>query len=140
MLVLDTDHLSELDRAGAAGAALNARLEGCDDEVATTIINAQEQLRGWLAQIERQRDPHRQIALYKRLQGRIAFFASGLVLPWDRAAADVYVQLRAQRLRVGAMDLKIASITLAHGATLLSRNTVDFEHVPELRVEDWLTG
>jgi len=36
------------------------------------------------------------------------------------------------------MDLRIAGITLAHDATLLTRNSVDFEQVPGLRVENWL--
>jgi tRNA(fMet)-specific endonuclease VapC len=36
------------------------------------------------------------------------------------------------------MDLKIACIALAHEALLLSRNLVDFEKVPGLRVENWL--
>ncbi len=36
------------------------------------------------------------------------------------------------------MDLKIASIVLAHGAMLLSANIGDFNQVMDLRVEDWL--
>lgn len=36
------------------------------------------------------------------------------------------------------MDLRIACIALAHDATLLTRNTVDFAQVPALRVENWL--
>jgi len=43
-----------------------------------------------------------------------------------------------QRIRVGTQDLKIAAITLAHGATLLTRNTRDFAQVPELNIENWL--
>jgi len=39
---------------------------------------------------------------------------------------------------MGSLDLKIASIALEHGATLLSANARDFDHVPGLRVEDWL--
>jgi tRNA(fMet)-specific endonuclease VapC len=42
------------------------------------------------------------------------------------------------KIRIGTMDLKIASICLAHDALLLSRNRVDFEKVPGLRVENWL--
>jgi tRNA(fMet)-specific endonuclease VapC len=138
MLVLDTDHLVELDRGAAQGAALQRKLEDAGDEVATTIISAEEQFRGWLAQIHRQRDPHEQIAVYQRLQRRIEFFAAWHVLPWDIAAADILQELRRQRLRIGTMDLKIASIVLAHDAMLLSRNLRDFQQVPGLRVADWL--
>lgn len=60
MLVLDTDHLVELDRGSAQGAALQQKLEDAGDEVVTTIISAEEQCRGWLAQIHRQRNPHEQ--------------------------------------------------------------------------------
>jgi tRNA(fMet)-specific endonuclease VapC len=138
MLVLDTDHLVELDRGSSQGAALQRKLEDAGDEVATTIISAEEQFRGWLAQIHRQRDPHEQIATYQRLQRRIAFFAAWHVLPWNTDAADILQGLRRQRVRIGTMDLKIASIVLAHDATLLSRNLRDFQQVPNLRVEDWL--
>ena len=132
MLVLDTDHLVELDRGSAQGAVLRWKLEDARDAVATTIISAEEQLRGWLAQIRRQRDPHEQIAAYQRLQRRIAFFAEWNVLPWDTDAADIFQRLRRQRIRIGTMDLKIASIVLAHGATLLSRNLRDFHQVADL--------
>ena len=138
MLVLDTDHLVELDRGSARGAALQQKLEDAGDEVATTIISAEEQFRGWLAQIHRQRDPHEQIATYQRLQRRMAFFAAWHVLPWDTETADIFAGLRRQRIRIGTMDLKIASIVLAHNAILLSRNLRDFHQVPDLRVEDWL--
>jgi tRNA(fMet)-specific endonuclease VapC len=138
MLVLDTDHLVELDRGSSQGAALQRKLEDARDEVATTIISAEEQFRGWLAQLHRQRDPHEQIATYQRLQRRIAFFAAWHVLPWNTDAADILQGLRRQRVRIGTMDLKIASIVLAHDATLLSRNLRDFQQVPNLRVEDWL--
>ena len=132
------DHLVELDRGSARGAALQQKLADAGDEVATTIISAEEQFRGWLAQIHRQRDPHEQIATYQRLQRRMAFFAAWHVLPWDTETADIFAGLRRQRIRIGTMDLKIASIVLAHNAILLSRNLRDFHQVPDLRVEDWL--
>jgi tRNA(fMet)-specific endonuclease VapC len=138
MLVLDTDHLVELDRASPEGTTLRAKLEGAGEAIATTIISAEEQLRGWLAQIHRTRDPHKQIAAYERLHRRIDFFAAWHVLSWDAACADRYQALRRARIRIGAMDLKIASITLVNDATLLSRNLSDFRQVPGLPVEDWL--
>jgi tRNA(fMet)-specific endonuclease VapC len=60
------------------------------------------------------------------------------VLPWGADAADMLQSLRKQRIRIGTMDLKIASIVLTHDAMLLSRNLRDFEKVPSLRVENWL--
>jgi tRNA(fMet)-specific endonuclease VapC len=138
MLVLDTDHLVELDRGSAEGDALRRKLDGVADVISTTIISAEEQLRGWLAQIHRERDPHKQIVAYERLQRRFDFYAAWNVLPWDAASADRFQELRRQRIRLGTMDLKIASIVLVQNATLLSRNLRDFQRVPGLHVEDWL--
>ena len=59
-------------------------------------------------------------------------------LPFDDVAADRFQSLRAQRIRIGTMDLKIASIVLVQDATLLSSNLRDFRQVPGLRVEHWL--
>ena len=42
-------------------------------------------------------------------------------------------------VRIGAMDIKIASIALANDAILLTRNLNDFQKVPGLRVADWLS-
>ncbi len=131
MLILDTDHLTEFTRGLAAGDRLRRRLNECGDEAAITIVSVEEQLRGWLAQIARLPDPHRQTVPYRRLQERIADFAAWTVLPWTREAADIFMRLRASGVRIGSMDLKIASIALSHGALLLTRNLRHFEKVPE---------
>ncbi len=60
------------------------------------------------------------------------------MLPWNSAAADTFVGLRRQKLRLGTMDLKIASIVLTQNATLLTRNTGNFSKVRGLRIENWL--
>jgi tRNA(fMet)-specific endonuclease VapC len=51
-------------------------------------------------------------------------------------AATEYQRLRGLKVRIGAMDLKIAAIALANDATLWTRNMVDFRKVPGLKVED----
>ena len=137
MLVLDTNHVSELGYGTPAGLRLRDRLLNSSEETATTVITVEEQLRGWLAEIHRLADPHRQIPAYRRLLERIEFFARWTVLPWDAAAADLFLNWRRQGLRIGSIDLKIACITLVHDSTLLTRNTNDFTRVPGLRVEDW---
>jgi predicted nucleic acid-binding protein len=42
-------------------------------------------------------------------------------------------------VRIGSMDLKIACIGLVHDALVLSGNLQDFQKVPGLRVENWLS-
>jgi tRNA(fMet)-specific endonuclease VapC len=59
------------------------------------------------------------------------------VLGYDRAAADIYDELRQTYPRLGTMDLRIAAIAIAHDALLVTRNIADFGKVANLRVEDW---
>jgi len=138
LLVLDTDHVSALGSPSEAGLELLDRISASGQDAGTTIITVEEQLRGWLAEIHRLTDPHRQIVAYGRLQRRIDFFAAWTVLPWDAAAADLFVRSRQEGVRIGSMDLKIACITVAHDATVLTRNATDFAQVPGLRIDDWL--
>ena len=62
-------------------------------------------------------------------------------LPFDDAAAERYGVVRAQLQRegrlIGANDLMIASIALAGGLTLATRNLDEFTRVPGLEVERW---
>ncbi len=60
------------------------------------------------------------------------------LLGFDDDAAEVFESLLEMRPRIGTMDLKIAAICLAHDVLLLSRNLLDFEKVPGLKVENWL--
>jgi tRNA(fMet)-specific endonuclease VapC len=138
LLVLDTDHVSALGSASEISLALLERINASGEEVTTTIVTVEEQLRGWLAEIHRLAEPHRQIVAYERLQRRIEFFAAWSVLPWNTSAADRFVRLRKEGVRIGTMDLKIASISLVHDATLLTGNASDFSKVSGLRFENWL--
>ena len=79
-----------------------------------------------------------QIRAYERFQATITAFSKLDLLPFDEEAARHFHRLQSARVRIGTKDLKIASICLATDATLLTRNLVDFEKVPGLRVENWL--
>lgn len=70
--------------------------------------------------------------------GPVETFADCVILPWDADAAELFLNCRRQRVRIGSMELKIACIALAHAATLLTRNATDLAHVPGLRSENWL--
>jgi tRNA(fMet)-specific endonuclease VapC len=90
LLVLDTDHFSEWERRSIAGSRLRARLESSRPPIAVSIVTVEEQMRGWLAEISRQRDLHRQIVPYAKLQRQVEAFADWIVLPWDAGAANTF--------------------------------------------------
>jgi tRNA(fMet)-specific endonuclease VapC len=139
VLVLDTDHLSHFDEATPAGERLRERLLTTNEEPVATIISAEEQLRGWLAQIHQTHaDPIAAVPIYGRLERRLEFYARWTVLPWDNGSAHLFVKLHAEGVRIGSMDLKIACITITNGGKLLTRNTRDFIRVPGLHIENWL--
>ena len=75
---------------------------------------------------------------YAKLEKILIDFSHAQILPFDDAAAEVFDELRGQKIRIGTMDLRIASIAIAAGMTVLSRNLVDFQKVPNLSVEDWV--
>ena len=57
MLILDTDHLSDLERQGRT-SPLFRRLDESLEPLAVTIVTIEEQLRGWLAEIHRRSHCH----------------------------------------------------------------------------------
>jgi tRNA(fMet)-specific endonuclease VapC len=137
MVLLDTDHMSLLQRGGPESGAIARRLRQVPpDDVATTIVSFEEQTKGWLARLARARTADRLRSDYAELKRLLRNYCDIAVVEFDAAAADVYTQLNQQRLRIGAMDLKIAAIALANNATVLTRNARDFQRVPGLRFED----
>lgn len=138
MLVLDTDHLSELEVRSVAGLRLLTKLEKSGEDAVITAVSCEEQLRGWLAEIKRHSRPRQQISAYGRLIRTVESHARWTILSLDAESAGIFESLEKQRVRIGSNDLKIASITLAHEALLLTRNTKDFSKVPGLRFENWL--
>lgn len=140
MILLDTDHLTILAfPEGQAHARLLARMRASSDPVfATTIVSAEELLRGRLAAINRQPIPRQQIAPYERLRQLLGFLRPFLLIEFDERAAGEFERLRKAKVRIGSMDLKIACIALVGDSLLLSANLRDFQQVPGLRVENWL--
>jgi len=59
------------------------------------------------------------------------------ITPFDHAAEAQYRLLRATRLPVGTLDLKIVAIAQVNNLILLTRNRRDFGRIPGLVLEDW---
>ena len=136
--LLDTDHLSLLERGNAESLPLQKRLATVPaDAIATTIITYEEQMRGWLERAASANTPERLEFSYARLLLHIKTFQNIPLFAFDAKAIVIFEQLKALKLGVGTMDLKIAAITMASDATLLTCNAKDFSKIPNLRYDDW---
>lgn len=138
MLVLDTDHISLLAAPSRLGVSLLDRLEQAEEFIATTAVTLEESLQGWMLAIHKSKASGETIYAYQQLVAAVDFFADWTILPWNEDALEIFLELKSQGVRTKTHDLRIASIVLAHEATLLTRNVVDFERIPGLRFENWI--
>lgn len=135
MIVLDTNVLSELMRRRPEQRVV----EWVDEQsaLALTAITVAELLYG----VARLADGARKTKLATAVQALVREDFSGRVLAFDGAAAEHYADLVAARERngrpVSAADGQIAAICRAHGATLATRNTRDFDETGIDVVDPW---
>jgi tRNA(fMet)-specific endonuclease VapC len=65
------------------------------------------------------------------------------VIDFDSGCAEQFGQVRGTLLQSGisvpTADLMIASAALIHNLTLVTHNSADFQNIPGLRLDDWLT-
>ena len=64
------------------------------------------------------------------------------VLDFDQACAEQFGKVRGslwqKGISVPTADLMIAAVAQVHDLTLATNNTVDFQDIPDLRLDDWL--
>jgi tRNA(fMet)-specific endonuclease VapC len=108
-----------------------------DTPVVTTVITFGEDLSGWLPGCRRAQTGEARVKAYSRMQKGLDFYKKISCLRFTPEAAVIFDQLQKQKIRIGTNDLAIAAITLSVNGVLITRNTVDFERVPDLTIEDW---
>lgn len=138
MYLLDTDYLIILQRRSQPffGKIAASMSQFTPADFYISIPTVHEQILGANAYISRARNIAGVIKGYRMIEVSMRDYQRFQVLPFDDAAAEIFSDLQ-KTLRVGTMDLRIASIALANGMTLLTRNAVDFSRVPHLTIEDW---
>lgn len=134
--ILDTDIVGFIQQAHPTVLHHLSALSSAD-VVATTIITIEEDIGGWLPACRRARGGPARAQAYARLQKALRFYQRVAWLPFNDAAATLFDQLRAQKLRLGTNDLCIAAIALSVGGVLVTRNSKDFRRIPGLVMEDW---
>ena len=134
MYLLDTDILSNLMRR-APSTTLIAKLASVSPEQQfTSSITLGELIYGACRLRARTR------ILLEQLEGIL--LPNLAVLSFDAAAARRYGEVRAELeghgVLLGDADLRIGTIALARGLTVVTGNTQHFERIPGLPVENWL--
>ena len=138
MYILDTDHLSVLDRGGDTASNLLQRLATvAPNLVATSIISYEEQMRGWMSYTAKAQTEVQLIEAYRQLNRQLQNYCAIPVIEFDRAAVQEFQRIKKLYPRIGTMDLKIASIALVNQSVVLTRNSRDFGQVIGLSIEDW---
>ncbi len=135
VFVLDTDHLT-LYYHGDPIVVRRVNAEP-STQLAISVITVDEQLAGWYTLARRARRPDEIARAYAHLGDAVVRLARWRILPYTESAIARVAQLKALRLNVRLMDLRIASIALENGAIVVTRNQRDFRRVPGLSVDDW---
>ena len=135
LFILDTDTLTLLNWNDPA--VLQHCVVHIHDEIATSIISVEEQLSGWYRSLRQVKNTSQLAPIYERMTESVRALRLLSIYSFTTDAVRRYDQLHAQKLGVKKLDLRIAAITLAHQAVLVTRNRRDFQRVPGLALVDW---
>ena len=137
MIVLDTNVISELFRRDPS-PLVESRLRAFPSDSFFTTAVTESEIRFGLAILP---PGKKRNVLQGRVEAILREVFAERILPFDSAAAKGYAQIAAKRRVAGhpisQSDAQIAAITLAHAATLLTRNTTDFEGCGVPLINPW---
>jgi tRNA(fMet)-specific endonuclease VapC len=139
--LLDTDHISCIQRRSRQDfQRLKSRMARySSQDFALSIISFHEQTLGAHTFINRAKNNDEILNGYTLLREILQDFSKFPVLAFDEKALMIFERLQKKKVRIGTMDLKIASIALSRDLVLLTRNDQDFIKVPDLKMEDWIS-
>lgn len=136
LLDTDTFTLAYYDRPGVRARIAAARRA---DAVGLAVVTVWEVRRGRIDAVLKAEDAERLRAARTNLRRSEDYLAEFPALDLDDPAPELFERFAAGRQfrKIGRNDLLIACVSLAHDATLVTRNTKDFQNVPNLKLENW---
>lgn len=139
MFLLDSDHVSIIQRHTGPEykRILEHLLLRAPESCFISIITLHEQFAGWSAYLSRAKQEEDRIYGYAQMAKMLVGFQQSQLLMYESDAVEVFSDMRKKKIRVGSMDLRIAAIAIANQMTVVTRNSVDFERIPGLNIEDW---
>jgi toxin FitB len=136
LIILDTNVLSEAMKASPDPAVARWMIRERGRGLFTTAVSEAEIIYG----ISILPEGKRKRALVTAAEGVLALFV-GRILPFDSLAAREFAVVVADRRRLGRpindFDAQIAAISRAHGMSLATRDTRDFEATGVQILDPW---
>ena len=116
---------------------VNAHVRGREQEpFFISVISVSELLHG----VHRARDLNIRTRRQAFVEGILAGFPIlEIDLTVARAHASLWSMLESEGKMIGIHDSWIAATCLAHGFSLVTANVREFERIPGLQIENWLT-
>jgi toxin FitB len=138
VIILDTNAVSEVMKPAPSESVLRWLASQDPLSIFVTVITQAEMLYGVHALASGKRKQSL-LALTEKLFGAEGF--QGRILSFDQQSAREFASILAGRRAGGRpmsqFDAMIAAIARAHGATLATRNTADFEYCGIRLVNPW---
>jgi tRNA(fMet)-specific endonuclease VapC len=133
--ILDTDILS-LYQHGHSKVAWAVDAHPIKS-VGIKVISVEEQVIGWLNAVRQTKRPDRRARAYQGLADAVTSWERFEIVAYSEPSMLHYDHLRKMKMRIGGNDLRIAAIALEAGATVVTKNHVDFARIPGLNIVDW---
>jgi tRNA(fMet)-specific endonuclease VapC len=133
-VLIDSSVLIGFDRGHAA---IEEKLSGREDEeFFLSVISASELLHG----VHRAKAPDvraRRAAFVEAVLSRFPLLS--IDLPTARTHSQLWAELASTGKMIGPHDLWIAAACIAHGLSLVTGNVREFQRVPGLAIESWVS-
>jgi predicted nucleic acid-binding protein len=139
MIILDTNVISEAMRPNPDERVTRWLRFAPSADLFTTAVTEAEMRYG----AQRRHEGRKKRELEELVERVFSMRFAGHILPFDSAAARAFPPLLTEMQRHGraysTADAQIAAIARAHGATVATRNTTDFELAGIAIVNPWET-
>ena len=130
MVILDSDILVGVLRGDMAAVEYLNKLEKKGEKLNTTVVNAFEILEG--AMLMSKKDKLNKV---ENLLNAFGSYTFNLSASWK--AAEISSSLKKTGKIIDFQDIAIASISLLHDESLVTRNIKHFGRVKGLKTENW---
>jgi tRNA(fMet)-specific endonuclease VapC len=136
MILLDTDMLTLYL---AAHPRVMEQVRAAEEVPVISVISRIEVMQGRFASVLKAADGAQLLSAQERLAIAEHGLAKFNLVPLNADAATEFDRLRQNKKlkKIGRADLLIATIALAHRATLITGNLRHFRQVPGLKLQNW---